>query len=371
MSKERDELQDVLDSLEDDLSVEDEAEAEESAAEPDPEAPKEDKPEEEAAAPEAEAPEGEEPGPPEEPAEVAEEEPDQEVRLYELPDGEKVTAEELHQKYLEWGKAYTQQRQADRDAVKQAEQQAGDRDQLYGQILKDPALKAFVNANPGVVPTLLKNPDGTRALMGDEDAVRQYWERYDLIKDDPELAAALADKERSQQAQQDLEARTEEVEAQQEHLELLGVAGAVGQVVDRLGSEFEGVSGDEISEYLLSTVGLGRDALAGGQPSSEKVFEGLRRIRLMYAPEGRVDEQLIRDRYELLGHRAAAAKAKELEAQQEHNERVDQELKEAEDRPASPPEGEATVQSGEPEWKEWQRKIEAGEADMAEFLDSI
>jgi hypothetical protein len=373
-----DALTEVLESLneiEDEEVVEPEAEAEDESALEAPaketeELSEQDKPDEETT-PEEEAKAEDETKSPEAPTEPeaeaeapTEPEAEAEPQLFEVEDGQKVTAEELHERYLNWRRAYTQRRQQETDQLRQAEEHREQRESLYSSMVKDPTMRAFIGQYPEALDSLLDKGEATRRILGDEAEIRRLWNRWELAQDDPELKRALRDS-----------ARVEEAEGQlataEEQRDLRDNLNAVSTTIGTMAEEFEGVDVNVVNQYVLDRAGLTPEILRGDY-GDEPFKQGLRRIVAMYMkPDGSVDKTLIRDRFELEVMRSTQAESTEAKKVAEHNAAVDAELEAAEDRPAPTPTGSAPASGGKPEDEEWAEKFEKGEADMSDFMDSI
>lgn len=241
----------------------------------------------------------------------------EEQPLFEI-DGESYTLEQMRE-FRDNGmmrQAFSRKTQEVAAARKRLE----DRDELLEAILGDSSLSPFVKAHPTALTTLVKQPEATRALLGDAAAVRQLWDDWELALERPHLREKLLAAP---------EEATDTLEDERYIANLQGVAKVVDEKIQALSQEYEGVSKEEVEEFVFSLGGFEKESEA------EEVAAGLERLfGLMFdqGPEGDWDlnDKLIRDRFELLS-RVGAAPNVDDDAE-DHNRAVDEQLQ---DNPVS------------------------------------
>lgn len=287
---------------------------------------------------------------------------DPEAVAYILPDGTPVTVGEVQQGYLRQSD-YTRKTQ---QIAQQAQQLSGLVDRgtkLVEGLFKSDIARGFLEEHPDALNVLLNNPDQTEALLQQPEAFQKFWEQYDLIQQDPNLAQALVDRSQSQQAVQQLE-------MMQRAQAVSRLGRDVAAQIEAVGQEFEGVDGNQVANYVLSLVGMSPQHMAQAVQNPlivEQQMSQLYGLLVRRDPntgQEFIDTSIIKDRFSLLKAQADAKASKAAANAAQHNEAVRGKMDE-EAIPASP-DGDAPG-VGQPD-KEWE-KFKEGDGTLMDFLN--
>ena len=245
-------------------------------------------------------------------------------------DGEEATLSQLRewkQDGLRHGD-YTRKTQDLAAERKSFREQREAESKLLEEILEDDSLSSFVQAHPKVLVHLLKDPENTRAVLGNAEEVQRLWDDYELLMDRPHLANKVFG-----QGEPD----TEVLEQQRLAENISIIANALDEKVDELASQYKGVDPEDVKEYVLS---LGGIPTGDGADPTEVVDGFTKLFNLMFIHDSEkgltsLDDSLIKNHFELLAKgRAAAAVASETDAD-DHNRQVDEQLKDSSPVPAT------------------------------------
>jgi hypothetical protein len=235
-------------------------------------------------------------------------------------DGETYTLDEIR----EWKNSglrqsdYTRKAQSLAEERKQSEERIESRDALLADVLADESMKEFIRARPEVLPILLSDPDNTRQVLGKPDEVQALWDDYELVADNPRLAARFAKEEPDAELALQHQRVADNVAA---------VANALDNAVDELAAKYEGVDPDDVKDYVLK---LGRVPMHEGADPQEVVTAFGRLYNLFFVEDGdglKLDPTIIQTQYENLSRVATSALSEERAKQDEHNAEVDAQLK--------------------------------------------
>lgn len=237
-------------------------------------------------------------------------------------DGETYTLDEIR----EWKQSglrqsdYTRKRQADAEERRQAEERIASRESLLADVIADESMKEFIRARPEVIPILLSDPDNTRQVLGKPEEIQALWDDYELVADNPRLAARFAKEEPDA-----------ELALQQQRIvdNVAAVANALDEAVDNLAAKYEGVDPDDVKDYVLK---LGRVPTTEGADPEEVVNAFGRLYNLFFVQDENglhLDPTIIQTQYENLSRAATSALSEERAKQEEHNAEVDAQLKDA------------------------------------------
>lgn len=254
-----------------------------------------------------------------------------------LPDGSKVPYSTIQ----EWRNSglrrddYSRKTAEAAQTRKQAEALVQDVRTLSGEIARDPHMQRFLSAHPEAIEYLMAEPEATRALLGNKEGVEKFWGQYEVLLDNPELA-------------EQLERRNEvpaEVDFQTQFRSAVAVGHGLNYVIEQIGAEFEGVPQDQVARHLLELGGMRELPEGVDQETAQTEFvlamARLHNMLFSYDAEGNpsVNTRLIRDRYEYLSGRQRDKTDTERKKAEEHNRKVDEQLKAGDGRPPATPSG--------------------------------
>jgi hypothetical protein len=345
----QDKPEDGPESEEEPESAEDDAESVE-----DEEAPGEESPDDSDSGdePESEPPAGQEDDEPE-PEEDEDEEGEQPTVT--LKSGEEVTLSQLKEKYENWQSEYSRQRQQDRETVQEYQERLENTQTLADDIAEHSGMQEFLRHHPDGIRIFLRNPEATRELMSDSDALEEFWEEYELLKERPQLAEKyLSDDGR--------EEVSEEVQQRQRVQHTAQVAKELDRVVEAVGEEFEEIDNETVGRDILEMVGVTEEAIEANPQIVHGAMDRLYSLMFVQTDEGLfIDPKLVKDRFEVYEARRTRETAKEEAAAEQQNEAVDAELERKKDRPPAPQgddAGPSEPGSDEPEPKDFQDALQ-------------
>lgn len=294
---------------------------------------------------EAEEPEGEEEDEPEEsPGEEDEDEEGDEAD--ELPgddlvvgyddDGEPYTLRDLKNGNLRRAD-YTQKTMDLSEREKALEQREQERASLTTELLKREETRQFLNENPEALEALLEDPEETRQLISDPDAFSEFWSRWEVVKDDPELQEALTSKRKNEAADEVLDQRRDAKYVRDLGRDLARAVAVVASDYDH-GEELA----DDVSRYVMQLGGLTPEEFvkaAQNDPGSLRdSFETLERLFVQEDDRGEfISVEIIKDRFDHLSQLADREREEEEQEKDEHNKKVEKEIEEEENRPPATP----------------------------------
>jgi hypothetical protein len=157
-----------------------------------------------------------------------------------------------------------------------------------------------------LIQRLTSNPDQARAIAASPEALEKLWDQMEFVKNNPAHAAQLAEAEEARLRNAQTE---EEIQRFHEGQALRYTAVALGQTIEQMAAEYEGVDSDEVEEIVLAMGGLKPEMLADvdNQPESvqRQVIEGLRTLArvFLYKDEsgsGAIRPDVIRQTYSRL-----------------------------------------------------------------------
>jgi hypothetical protein len=287
---------------------------------------------------------------------------DPETVAYILPDGTPVTVGEVQQGYLRHSD-YTRKTQELAQQANQIQGLVQRGEKLVSDLFKSEEARGFLEEHPEALTMLLNNPDQTEALLANPEAFTHFWQQYDLISQDPNLAQALVDRSQSQHAVQQLE-------LMQQSQAVARLGRDVAAQIEAVGKEFEGIDGNDVASYVLSLVGLTPANVAQAVQNPLLVgpqFGQLYQLLVRRDPstgQEFIDTSVIKDRYTLLKQQADAEAAKAAAQAEQHNKAVQSTLEET---PVTPtPDGEAPgTESADKDWEAFR----ARGGTLEEFLD--
>lgn len=287
---------------------------------------------------------------------------DPEAVAYLLPDGTPVTVGEVQQGYLRQSD-YTRKTQQVAQQAQQLQTLVERGTKLVEGLFKSEIARGFLEEHPDALNVLLNNPDQTEALLQQPEAFQKFWEQYDLIQQDPNLAQALVDRQQSQQAVQQLE-------MMQRAQAVSRLGRDVAAQIEAVGKEFEGVDGNQVANYVLSLVGLTPQHMAQAVQNPLLVEQQMAQLygllvrRDPNTGQEFIDTSVIKDRYSLLKAQADAKAAQAAAKAQQHNEAVQDTM--GEDSVPPSPDGDAPG-VGQPD-KEWEA-FKARGGTLEDFLN--
>lgn len=287
---------------------------------------------------------------------------DPEAVAYLLPDGTPVTVGEVQQGYLRQSD-YTRKTQQIAQQAQQVQMLVQRGTQLVEGLFRSEIARGFLEEHPDALNVLLNNPDQTEALLQQPEAFQKFWEQYDLIQQDPNLAQALVDRQQSQQAVQQLE-------MMQRAQAVSRLGRDVAAQIEAVGQEFEGVDGNQVANYVLSLVGLTPQHMAQAMQNPLLVEQQMSQLygllvrRDPATGQEYIDTSVIKDRYSLLKAQTDAKAAKAAAEAKKHNEAVSGKMGE-DDLPPSP-DGDAPG-TGQPD-KDWEA-FKARGGTLEDFLN--
>lgn len=333
MDEDDEEVQDSPETPE----VEESPDPDKVAEDPDTEAESEDEDEEEV---QSDEPEGEdEDEESEEDAEDSDDEPEEPT--VEI-DGEQVPVSQVRA----WRDGnlrqedYTRKTQDLATRAKALEKERQEMQSLADSIAGDKFLQKFLAAHPEAISHLMAEPQGTKALLGNADAVNQFWQEYEVLLDNPGIASKLAHTGQ----------KPPEVEEEAQVRSAVAVAGALKYAVEEVGKQYPDVDREAVENYLLELGGVDPQ-----NPPQDKrgVIQSMARLyQLMFMVDGDqtyVNPRLIRDRFEALAAASEKHKKTADKKAEEHNKKVDAALKETDDQPPKTPKGKSPAPSREEE----------------------
>lgn len=278
-------------------------------------------------------------------------------------DGTPITLAELRQGNLRQDD-YTRKTQQLSQQNQQVQQFVDQGVGLVKKLMANETAQGFLAEHPEALDILLNNPAQTEQLLANPEGLEQFWQQYDLIAQDPNLAQALVDRSQNQQAVQQLDRMT-----RAQAVSRLGRD--VAAQIEAVGSEFEGVDGNQVADYVLSLVGLTPEHMAQAVQNPvlvENQFAQLYGLFVRRDPQtGQeyMDTSVIRDRYTLLKQQVDKTAAEVAAKAATHNEAVGEKLTD-ENVPASPAGGAPGVGQSDKEWEDF--KAQGG--SLEDFLDS-
>lgn len=290
------------------------------------------------------------------------EEVDPETVAYYMEDGTPVTVGEVKNGYLRQSD-YTRKTQALSEQLRGVQGLVERGTKLVEGLFKSEIARGFLEEHPDALNVLLNNPDQTEALLAQPEAFQKFWEQYELISQDPNLAQALVDRQHSQQAVQQLE-------FMQRAQAVSRLGRDVAAHIEHVGQEFEGVDGNQVANYVLSLVGLSPAHMAQAVQNPLLVEQQMSQLygllvrRDPQTGQEYIDTTVIKDRFALLKQQADATAAQQKAKAQSHNEAVRSTMDEV-GTPASP-EGDAPG-VGQPD-KEWE-DFKARGGTLEDFLN--
>jgi hypothetical protein len=285
-----------------------------------------------------------------------------ETVVAQLEDGTQVTLGELRQGNLRQSD-YTQKTQALAQQGQQVQQAVDLGVQLVGKLFASESARGFLEEHPDALQMLLNNPQQTMQLLETPEAFDHFWQQYDVIAQDPNLAQALVDRSQNQQAVQQLDAIT-----RAQAVSRLGRD--VAAQIDVMSAEYEGVDSNQIASYVLSLVGLTPAHMAQAAQNPllvEQQFSQLYGLLVRRDPatgQEYMDTSVIKDRFTLLKQQADTAAATEAAKQTEHNEAVGEKLTD-ENVPASPSGDAPGTVTADQDWEAFKK----GGGTLEDFLD--
>lgn len=271
-------------------------------------------------------------------SEGAEEDPEYEVEI----DGEKQTVKlsELRQGYLRRAD-YTQKTQSLAERERQVESSASEVTQLVSDIGSDKDMSEFLRAHPEALKFLVQDPTSTRALLGNPEAIEEFWQDFEVISANPRIAERLT--------KGDSQAMEQEKVAQG----VSYVANNLQYAVNTVAERYPDADKEAVSAYVLELGGITKDA------SPEQLVAGFNRLRNIFfvnTPEGeRIDSQLIADRFESLSVKDRASEERAAVEAETHNKQVDLELQREKDAPPATPDGDSTPAAAAPKVKSYEQ----------------
>jgi len=316
-----------------------ESEAKDEEKDPPEEAPPEDKP-----ADKEESEEKPESKDEEKPPKEEKETPPEEV-TFEV-DGEQVTLAQIKawRKEAEDGGLrlddYTRKTQSASEARTKALEMQESNATLAEEISKDPGLQKLLAARPESLQYLMRDPAGTRSMIGNPAAVEQFWGAMDAINDNP----LLAEKFRGTPEPSEAEALLRE---ENEVKNVKAIVGTLDMTIDAAAKEFfPQVDPEKVKSYVASLSGMPEN------PTHQDWVSGADRLYHLFFKtvdgQAELNPQLLEVEFARLQSQVgkASEEAPPAEEVNEHNEAVDRQLK-AEEPPPKTPDGAPPV--AEPE----------------------
>ena len=215
------------------------------------------------------------------------------------------------------------------------------RESLASDIASDPGLQQFLAARPEALANLMANPEEARRLIGNPKAVQEFWADYDIIKKNPRLAAKVA-RDGSDESE-----ATAELRKAQEQESMETIIGTLEQFVEAVGNHelYEDLGEEAQMEVLRYIAGLSQ---VPENATHEQLWDGVSKLfNLFFVKQGdewSIDHRLIQGEFERIKAAKGAARNEKKEEEpeedeiQEHNKRVDRQLKD-EKRPPKTPDG--------------------------------
>ena len=305
--------------------------------------------------PEESAPE---PTPEEQPteAEAAAEDPPDEGQPEPTPDpefeidGEKYSLDQI--------KAWRARglRQADytrktQELAQQRQNLASQRD-LANDVANDPHMKELLRVHPELFPNLLSDPQYTRSILGDKQKIKQLWEDYAPIADNPRLRSHfLRSHEQADQAAQEYEKAANFMRFVAER-----VTTDINQAITE--GKFEGMDPNEVREHVLRASGMDPNIVNEGMTPQEFVqryqagFQQLFRDNYITDQQGNiVPNGRIATALKAMAFDRAAQAPKPEDKASAHNQAVQAKLQEK--RAPATPGGQGPAGDPAPEYMDW------------------
>lgn len=261
-------------------------------------------------------------------------EEDEEEPTFEV-DGEEVTLDQVRQ----WKNQGLMEADYRKKTAQLAEQRRGLQEslqsnrELASNISKDPNLREFLKAHPEGLEYLLADPGATSNLIGNAQAVEDFWVDYETLSENPRLAEKLVEKGDGEEVDE----VTQEIQRERQTETISKIVTVLGNTVDAIGKEYyPDVDPDEVKHYLVELSGIPKD------PTFEHQQAGAARLWQLFfgqdpqSGEIQIDPRLIGRHFERL---QAKGSPDEDDADAEtHNKKVDEKLKD-DTRPPKTPKG--------------------------------
>jgi hypothetical protein len=209
---------------------------------------------------------------------------------------------------------------------------------LAKDLSEDPAFQKFLSARPEALAHLMANPEATRQMLGKPQAVKEFWIDYDTVRKNPRLAARLASDD-----PKDVEEADKELRMQQENEDAAQIVNTLEGFIVQAQEKFYPDLGNEAAEHVIAYVA--EMAQVPQEPTRNDVIEGTKRLfNLFYRKQEdgsyTIDPSLIGAEFERVKLAKEQGQLEEPEPDkiaEEHNARVDQQLKD--ERPPKTPDG--------------------------------
>lgn len=248
-------------------------------------------------------------------------------------DGEEVPFEEVRDGYMRQ-QDYTRKTQELAREREEVQQTIEEQQTLVRDINSHEGMRQFVSEHPEAMQYLLARPEETRELMQSPSKLEAFKEDYEILQESPELAEAYARAGDGERAQEQLEMERTVRNATQ-------FANTLDARIDELAESEE--YADVLEEDDVDAVKRRVLEIGGFDEESppEEVLRGVNKLAgIFVAPDGEsLDMSLVKDRFDAIKARREAERQSEEEKAADHNEQVDAELEEQEERPPASPEG--------------------------------